>query len=182
MAGLHAKPSNGSCPTDWASAMRRCLANRGVDFRPSWIRRFPRSRRLFQRSECIRDPRLAWLRNRASTSFLSNCSGGNACSSFVLTRIRREAGNSTVSRNAASPPRHPQAKRPTAGALAPCEPRLATTFATVGGLIPLNLSGGSLWESLTAVHIFGLLFATGLTLILLPVVYYLFAARWKWIS
>lgn len=58
---------------------------------------------------------------------------------------------------------------------------LATTFATVGGLIPLNLSGGSLWESLTAVHIFGLLFATGLTLVLLPVVYYVFAARWKWI-
>lgn len=58
---------------------------------------------------------------------------------------------------------------------------LATTFATVGGLIPLNLSGGSLWSSLTAVHIFGLLFATMLTLILLPVVYYLFAARWRWI-
>ncbi len=58
---------------------------------------------------------------------------------------------------------------------------LATTFATVGGLIPLNLSGGSLWESLTAVHIFGLLFATMVTLILLPVVYYVFAARWRWI-
>lgn len=58
---------------------------------------------------------------------------------------------------------------------------LATTFATVGGLIPLNLGGGSLWSSLTAVHIFGLLFATMLTLILLPVVYYLFAARWRWI-
>ncbi len=58
---------------------------------------------------------------------------------------------------------------------------LATTFATVGGLIPLNLGGGSLWESLTSVHIFGLLFATMLTLILLPTVYYLFAARWKWI-
>ncbi len=58
---------------------------------------------------------------------------------------------------------------------------LATTFATVGGLVPLNLSGGSLWESLTSVHIFGLLFATMLTLILLPATYYLFAARWKWI-
>jgi len=58
---------------------------------------------------------------------------------------------------------------------------LATVFATVCGLIPLALTGGELWRPLTAVHIFGLLFATVLTLLLLPVLYFLFA-RWKWIK
>jgi multidrug efflux pump subunit AcrB len=55
---------------------------------------------------------------------------------------------------------------------------LATVFATVCGLIPLALTGGELWRPLTAVHIFGLLFGTILTLVLLPVLYFLFA-RWK---
>lgn len=49
---------------------------------------------------------------------------------------------------------------------------LATVLATVGGLIPLALTGGELWRPLTAVHIFGLLLATVLTLVLLPVLYY----------
>ena len=35
---------------------------------------------------------------------------------------------------------------------------------------------------LTAVHIFGLLLATGLTLILLPVIYYVFSAKLKLIK
>ena len=55
---------------------------------------------------------------------------------------------------------------------------LATVFATVCGLIPLALSGGELWRPLTAVHIFGLLFATLLTLVLLPVLYCLFV-KWR---
>lgn len=58
---------------------------------------------------------------------------------------------------------------------------LVTTFATVGGLIPLALTGGELWRPLTAVHIFGLLGATVLSLVLLPVLYHLFAARLRWI-
>lgn len=58
---------------------------------------------------------------------------------------------------------------------------LATVFATVCGLIPLATRGGQLWQPLTAVHIFGLLFATLLTLLLLPVLYYLFCEKWKWI-
>ena len=57
---------------------------------------------------------------------------------------------------------------------------LATVFATACGLIPLAVTGGELWRPLTAVHIFGLIFGTVLTLILLPVLYLLFA-RWKWI-
>lgn len=59
---------------------------------------------------------------------------------------------------------------------------LVTVLATVGGLIPLALTGGELWRPLTSVHIFGLLFATLLTLVLLPVLYYLFSARLRWIK
>jgi multidrug efflux pump subunit AcrB len=58
---------------------------------------------------------------------------------------------------------------------------LVTVLATVGGLIPLTLTGGELWLPLTSVHIFGLLLATALTLVLLPVLYYVFCARLKWI-
>lgn len=58
---------------------------------------------------------------------------------------------------------------------------LVTVLATVGGLIPLALTGGELWRPLTAVHIFGLLFATSLTLIALPVLYYIFCAKLRWI-
>jgi multidrug efflux pump subunit AcrB len=54
---------------------------------------------------------------------------------------------------------------------------LVTVLATVGGLVPLALTGGELWHPLTAVHIFGLLFATVLTLVLLPVLYYIFCAK-----
>jgi multidrug efflux pump subunit AcrB len=57
---------------------------------------------------------------------------------------------------------------------------LVTVLATVCGLIPLALQGGELWRPLTAVHIFGLLMATALTLLVLPVWYYLFAARLRW--
>ncbi|MCC6232042.1 MAG: efflux RND transporter permease subunit, partial [Verrucomicrobiales bacterium] len=50
---------------------------------------------------------------------------------------------------------------------------LVTTLATVGGLVPLALTGGELWRPLTAVHIFGLLGGIVLSLLLLPVLYYL---------
>jgi multidrug efflux pump subunit AcrB len=58
---------------------------------------------------------------------------------------------------------------------------LVTVLATVGGLVPLAISGGELWRPLTAVHIFGLLFATALTLLVMPTLYYVFAARLRWI-
>jgi multidrug efflux pump subunit AcrB len=66
--------------------------------------------------------------------------------------------------------------------LARLRPVLVTVFATVGGLLPLFLTGGALWHPLTAVHICGLLLATVLTLVLLPVIYYLFATRLKLIK
>ena len=58
---------------------------------------------------------------------------------------------------------------------------LVTTMATVAGLIPLALTGGDLWRPLTAVHIFGLLLATALSLVLLPVLYHVCCARLRWI-
>ena len=66
--------------------------------------------------------------------------------------------------------------------LARLRPVLVTVFATVGGLIPLFLTGGALWHPLTSVHIFGLLLATVLTLIVLPVLYYVFCAKLKLIK
>jgi multidrug efflux pump subunit AcrB len=56
-------------------------------------------------------------------------------------------------------------------------PVLVTVLATAGGLIPLALTGGELWRPLTAVHIFGLLVATALTLFVLPVLYFLTVRR-----
>lgn len=56
-------------------------------------------------------------------------------------------------------------------------PVLATVMATVCGLIPLAAQGGPLWRPLAAVHIFGLLIATGLTLVVLPVWYYVLAPK-----
>jgi len=46
----------------------------------------------------------------------------------------------------------------------------------------LAVEGGELWHPLTAVHIVGLLCATGLTLVVLPVIYLLFAEKLKWIK
>ena len=58
-------------------------------------------------------------------------------------------------------------------------PVLMTVLATSGGLFPLFLSGGALWHPLTAVHIFGLVFAPSLTLVMLPTLYYVFCAKLK---
>tara|TARA_R110002049_G_scaffold285698_1_gene466785 strand:- start:213326 stop:216661 length:3336 start_codon:yes stop_codon:yes gene_type:complete len=50
-------------------------------------------------------------------------------------------------------------------------PIFLTTATTVGGLVPLALGGGPLWEGLAWLLIFGLTFATALTLFLIPVLY-----------
>jgi multidrug efflux pump subunit AcrB len=63
--------------------------------------------------------------------------------------------------------------------LARMRPVLMTVLATSGGLFPLFLSGGALWHPLTAVHIFGLIFAPVLTLGMLPTLYYVFCAKLK---
>ncbi len=66
--------------------------------------------------------------------------------------------------------------------LARLRPVLVTVLATVGGLLPLFFTGGALWHPLTAVHIFGLLLASSLTLIMLPVLYYVICAKLRLIK
>ncbi|MFC1848874.1 efflux RND transporter permease subunit [candidate division CSSED10-310 bacterium] len=53
-------------------------------------------------------------------------------------------------------------------------PILLTTCTTIGGLIPLWMGGGVMWEPMAIAIIFGLLFATLLTLGVVPVLYSLF--------
>ena len=53
-------------------------------------------------------------------------------------------------------------------------PILLTTFTTILGLIPLYLGGGIMWEPLAVSIMFGLLFGTIITLVLVPVLYSLF--------
>ena len=50
-------------------------------------------------------------------------------------------------------------------------PILLTTATTVGGLIPLWLGGGPMWEPMAVAIIFGLVFATVLTLGVVPILY-----------
>ena len=58
-------------------------------------------------------------------------------------------------------------------------PVLVTVLATVGGLIPLAIEGGPLWEPMCYVQIAGLLLATLVTLGIVPVVYVLFVENLK---
>jgi multidrug efflux pump subunit AcrB len=53
-------------------------------------------------------------------------------------------------------------------------PILLTTATTIGGLFPLWLGGGPMWEPMAITIIFGLGFATILTLGMVPVLYSLF--------
>jgi len=53
-------------------------------------------------------------------------------------------------------------------------PILLTTATTIGGLIPLWLGGGPLFEAMAVAIIFGLMFATVLTLGFVPVMYSIF--------
>ena len=50
-------------------------------------------------------------------------------------------------------------------------PIVLTTFTTLGGMIPLYLGGGPMFEPMAAAIMFGLIFATALTLGFVPVMY-----------
>ena len=50
-------------------------------------------------------------------------------------------------------------------------PILLTTATTVGGLLPLWIGGGPMWEPMAIAIIFGLVFATVLTLAVVPILY-----------
>jgi multidrug efflux pump subunit AcrB len=59
-------------------------------------------------------------------------------------------------------------------------PILLTTITTIGGLLPLWLGGGPMWEPMAISIIFGLGFATVLTLGFVPSIYsILFRIRFK---
>jgi len=53
-------------------------------------------------------------------------------------------------------------------------PIFLTTATTIGGLLPLALSGGPLWEGMAWCMIFGLIVATLLTLLVVPALYAIF--------
>ena len=68
--------------------------------------------------------------------------------------------------------------------LARLRPVLTTVLATVGGLIPLAMEGGPLWEPMCYVQIAGMLVATLVTLVIVPVLYVIFVedlhlVRWQ---
>jgi multidrug efflux pump subunit AcrB len=50
-------------------------------------------------------------------------------------------------------------------------PILLTTATTVGGLIPLYLGGGPMYEPMAIAIMFGLMFSTALTLGVVPILY-----------
>ena len=59
-------------------------------------------------------------------------------------------------------------------------PILLTTVTTIGGLTPLLIGGGGMWETMALAIMFGLLFATILTLGVVPVLYaLLFRVRFR---
>jgi multidrug efflux pump subunit AcrB len=58
-------------------------------------------------------------------------------------------------------------------------PVLVTVLATVGGLVPLAIEGGPLWEPMCYVQIAGLLLATLVTLGIVPVTYVFFVENLK---
>ena len=58
-------------------------------------------------------------------------------------------------------------------------PIILTTLTTIGGLLPLSLFGGALWAPMTNGMIFGLIFSTVLTLVVIPTLYVAFVERFK---
>ena len=58
-------------------------------------------------------------------------------------------------------------------------PIAMTTLTTIGGLLPLGLAGGPLWEGMAWLMIFGLVVATVLTLVVVPALYAIFVETFK---
>ena len=58
-------------------------------------------------------------------------------------------------------------------------PIFLTTATTIGGLLPLALAGGPLWEGMAWCMIFGLMVATLLTLLVVPALYSIFVEHFR---
>ncbi|UCC29391.1 MAG: efflux RND transporter permease subunit [Phycisphaerales bacterium] len=58
-------------------------------------------------------------------------------------------------------------------------PIAMTTLTTIGGLLPLALAGGPLWEGMSWLMIFGLIVATILTLVVVPALYAIFVETFR---
>ena len=58
-------------------------------------------------------------------------------------------------------------------------PIAETTLTTIGGLLPLALAGGPLWEGMAWLMIFGLTVSTVLTLIVVPCLYTIFTETFR---
>jgi multidrug efflux pump subunit AcrB len=58
-------------------------------------------------------------------------------------------------------------------------PIFLTTATTIGGLLPLAISGGPLWEGMAWSMIFGLVVATVLTLVVVPALYALLVEHFR---
>jgi len=58
-------------------------------------------------------------------------------------------------------------------------PIILTSLTTIGGLLPLSLFGGALWAQMTNGMIFGLIFSTLFTLIVIPTLYVFFVENFK---
>ncbi|MDB4324760.1 efflux RND transporter permease subunit [bacterium] len=82
----------------------------------------------------------------------------------LLDRIRIEIENNGL----------PPAQAVLESSLRRLRPILLTTGTTVGGLIPLWLGGGPMFKPMAIAILFGLLFATALTLGVVPILYSLF--------
>jgi multidrug efflux pump subunit AcrB len=54
-----------------------------------------------------------------------------------------------------------------------------TTLTTIGGLLPLAVAGGPLWEGMAWLMIFGLIVATVLTLVVVPSLYAIFVETFR---
>ncbi|MEM1155012.1 MAG: efflux RND transporter permease subunit, partial [Pseudomonadota bacterium] len=88
----------------------------------------------------------------------------------LLDRIKLE-----IDENGLAPP-----EAIVAAAQQRARPILLTTATTIGGMIPLWLGGGPMFETMAIAILFGLLFATFITLLLVPVLYsLLFRVRFQ---